>query len=212
MIRPAIRARRFAACCLALACALPAARAEPQRELGDILHAATAVTADELATLANYLNAPYYLVVPHGQNVTLLDGSRVIRLGATFGEEPERNKPLVREILWNAGPEFVNFKLNDEPDVYALEPGAMIVVGNAYALSAHEIEQQRKLAALHARHADGPDAVTCSVTCGAGYYACCTYGKAPGIRPSCVCRSRANLAKCDSGGEGSSECTLTLDN
>ena len=211
MIRSAIRARRFAACCLALACAAPAAIAQAPRALGDILHAATSVSTDELAMLANYLNAPYYLVVPHGQNLTLLDGSRVIRLGAQFGEEPDRNKPLVREILWNAGPEFVNFKLNDEPDVYALEPGAMIVVGNAYALSELEIEKQRKIAALHARHADGPEAVTCSVTCGPGYYACCSYGKAPGIRPSCVCRLRSHITKCDTGGEGSSECTLTLD-
>ncbi|MGD9692891.1 MAG: hypothetical protein AB7G17_05160 [Phycisphaerales bacterium] len=210
MIRSALSVRCLAACCIALACAAPNTLAEPPRELGDILHAATAVSTDELAMLAGYLNAPYYFVVPHGQNVTLLEGSRVIRLGARFGEEPERNKPLVREILWNAGPEFVNFRLDDDPEVLALDPGAMIVIGSAHAMSDQEREKQRRIDELHAHITDAPDAAGCSVTCGPGYFACCTYGKAPGVRPSCVCRARSHLGTCDSGGEGSSECTLAV--
>lgn len=209
MNRLAHRVLRLASLSLALACAPTNAQAETPRELGDILHAASAVSSEELAKLASFLNAPYYVVVPQGQNVTLLEGSRVIRLGARFGEEPPRNKPLLREILWNAGPGFVNFRLNDADDHHALEPGAIIVVGNAYTMSDAELARQRKIAALHERTTGVADAGTCSVSCGPGFYACCDYGPAPGNQPTCVCRSRNHIVECDAGGEGATECTIT---
>lgn len=209
MNRFALRVRRLAAWCVLSACASTAALAEPERELGDILHAATAVNSDELAKLASFLNAPYYVVVPQGQNITLLEGSRVIRLGATFGEEPHRNKPLVRGILWNAGPAYVDFRLNDTTDQYALEPGAIIVIGAAYNRSDAEIAKLQKLAELTARASGTTDAGSCSVTCGPGFYACCQYGPAPGNQPTCVCRSTNSIIECDAGGIGSPECSMS---
>jgi len=48
---------------------------------------------------------------------------------------------------------------------------------------------------------------SCSVTCGAGYYACCN-NNVPD--PTCVCYKNGSTNTCDSGGPGSTSCSFGL--
>jgi len=103
-----------------------------------------------------------------------------------------------RGAFINRGVEPLRLQLGDGSEV-AVEPGEGVVVAG---LESRETTGGTEPGEIAAAPCD-----SCSVTCGAGFYACCNNG---GLFSCAKCRCVANgtTKSCDSGGPGSTMCSV----
>lgn len=147
-----------------------------------------------------------------GVRTRFLDGAEI-----PWGRQMALDRIVTGGLVLNAGETTVI--LNTHLGVAELPPGGALYVpgdpkerealqdlmladaqqGALYVLEGPEGGDPGK-AALLAVGGNG-----CSVTCGAGYYACCRDGW---LNDTCVCIANGTVAKCDSGGPGATSCSV----
>ncbi len=180
--------------------------ADKPRDLGVAMTAAHSFTGEEIAAIGMFLGSPGYMVVQPNTTVTFFEGGRLARLGDGFGTDAPRSAAVSSGAYWNGSDVSIAFTLGRDSTRHMLDPGSMIVIGDAYTQS----EAERRAEMEHRRRHGGVDAPSCTVTCGPGFYACCNFASQPGGNPTCLCKRVTDVtAECDAGGEGSPECSIT---
>ena len=115
---------------------------------------------------------------------------------------------LVRLGEWNLP---ANVPELDQP----LEPGAYLAVTQSVVLIGDDmviVEAGDLIRIAPVRPGDdgleGGIGLTCTVSCGSGWYACCVFGR-NGAPPLCSCVKNGIVPACDGGGVGATECSVT---
>lgn len=111
---------------------------------------------------------------------------------------------LVRLTEWDV-------PILDQP----LEPGAYLAVTQSVVLIGDDmviVEAGDLIRVAPVQPGDdgieGGIGLTCNVTCGSGWYACCVFGR-NGAPPLCSCVKNGIVPACDGGGIGATNCSVT---
>ena len=180
------------------------------REFGDErsfdqLITASELTPDEMATIAATFGAEAYFVteVP----VTVLSGTKLFIIGHVtmdsgdeygFGDTVLPGETINKGLIWNRSDEPAESAFSGFPnDPISIASGDMMVVGPFLVVSDGS----------GIPPSGGPQ--TCSVTCGSGYFACCSFQV--GLYPTCQClqNSTQNPNCTAGGGPGASQCSAS---
>lgn len=165
--------------------------ARETRSVADLLLRSSSMTPAELKKIALFLGAVSY-------NVTLRDTYIVVDapdgvlafIGQEFGERAARGEVIRRGLVWNTSNEPVQLRLGDDETIVTIPPRGL------FGLGLLTDDDGRALAGGG-----------CSVACGDGTFACCNPGTVSD-QPTCVCVPITTVRACQSGGPGSTACSL----
>jgi len=155
------------------------------------------------------LDGPARIAPPENRanDVLLIAGTRIHLSDSTtrnIAESVETGSVVTRGLLLNSG--TVDVILETPRGRYGMEPGeAVLIVSNIAANTAGGVSAVGGEVPVIGPIADGDPGG--EVTCGDGYYACCTH--AGWIKSSkCVCVRNGTEKDCDAGGPGATSCAI----
>ena len=161
------------------------------RPVAELLLHSSSMTPAELKKLALFLGAASYNVTLQDTYITVdaPDGSLAF-IGQEFGERAARGEVIRRGLLWNTSNQPVQVRIGEEETVVSIPPGGL------FGLGLLTDDDGRALLGGG-----------CSVACGEGTFACCNPGTVSD-QPTCVCVPITTVRACQSGGPGSTACSL----
>lgn len=199
-------------CSSALFAAEPAPKPAPSSaEIAKVMLSAERWSSDDINAVARFLNAPQFIYVSTVAGAVFYEsGNPMLQLGADYGKTLQVGEAAREGVYWNFGKDAGFIRIGDGPETVELPPQSLIVVGNVLK----DEDRARPLPGAVIGPA-GQETVftgetTMSVACGTGYFACCKYNSGGNtITAKCVANNIATMPICDSGGPGSTECSVT---
>lgn len=171
----------------------------PSADLAQQLASKASLTSSEIAQLADSLNSPAYVVLFETDDARTLEfGAGLLQLGDHTKGVVAEGEELARGVYWNFSTSSVFLGNNDGVPSIEVPAGGIIVVGALSLGNAGDVERIDTIAS------GGP-----SVTCGAGFYACCQQNQGGSSRTAkCIANGTTPAPNCTHGGPGATSCSF----
>lgn len=147
--------------------------------------------SERVAIIAVNVAAPEYFVLPDHGGMSIESGWLAL-LGNDFGDAMDEATPLTPNLYWNMSDKSVLIRIGNIRNI-SLDSGGLILI----------YSNDNSFGDLAQYSPEG--AGTVSVSCGNGYYACCTSGP-PAVA---VCVANSITKTCTGGGLGATGCTIS---